>query len=170
MFKNLARSHASNGPGQVVDIACLERGRKYKVTASYFLEDGRGDPYKCHTAAAWNTPYFCPMFSIYVDQPWGHVRWNYQNQLTDTPTAGWNNFETEFTIHRGTEFPDKGYGYFRGPAKDIVLYFNNVTVTMVEDIPEPTPLDIPTRDPNFSCTKHCCEMVKNGAVEVSKYH
>ena len=53
-FKFLARSHATNGPGQVIDISCLELGRTYKVNAKFFLEDGRGDPPECHPTAGWN--------------------------------------------------------------------------------------------------------------------
>ena len=81
-FKFLARSHATNGPGQVIDISCLELGRTYKVNAKFFLEDGRGDPLECHPTAGWNTPLFCPMFSVHVFQPWGGVRWKFFNQLS----------------------------------------------------------------------------------------
>ena len=107
------------------------------------------------------------MYSVYVDQPWGAVRWNFVNQLPHAPTAGWNDFETEFVVDRGNEWPDHGYAYFRGPAKDVEIYFNNVTITMIGDVPPRPQLNIPARDPNFSCTSFCCEMVENGGAEVS---
>ena len=163
----MARSHATNGPGQEVEIGCLEKGRKYKVKASYYLEDGKGDPFECDPGAGWNTPYNCPMLSLHVVQPWGEVKFNFFNHIKDPRTPQWNEFETEFTIQRGSLLPDRAYVFLRGPAKDIIFYLNNMTTTMIEDVPEKEELSIPPRDPSFTCESYCCEMLKNGEGEVS---
>lgn len=164
-FKTIARSHATNGPGQEIDISCLECGTTYRVTAKIFLEDGTGSPFACQRGSNWNTPYYCPIFSIGVDQPWGYTRWNFFNQNTDPIVAGWNEFESEFTVSSRIVNPHLAHAYFRGPAKDIVIYFNEVNVTLTSDPPE-NELVVPARDLSVNCTNYCCEMVRNGDSEV----
>ena len=166
VFKAFARSHINNGPGQDIDISSLRIGRTYRVTAKFFLEDGAGAPFACQPSAHWATPYFCPWFTIYVTQPWGRVKWNFANRNREAVGIGWYEFETEFTVSTRIGYPEKAKAYFRGPAKDIVIYFNEVTTTLTTDLSE-NELVVPARNTSITCTNYCCEMVRNGDAEVS---
>lgn len=73
------------------------------------------------------------MFSIYIHQPWGDVRWNYFNHNEASQVAGWNVFETTFSIDSRTEYPNKACAYFRGPARDIVTYLDEDTAILAAD-------------------------------------
>lgn len=164
-FKHFARTSHSEGPAQKSAIKCHDNGRKYNVTARFYLENGFGEPYACNKKAAWNTPGYCPMVSLFVNQPWGKHKHNYGNMLKEPMTAGWNDFYTEFSINSMTEFPSAARIYLRGPAKDTIFYFNDVHVLQMKEPPVYVKPEIPPLDNNWSCDAYCCEIAKNGDVE-----
>jgi len=139
------------------------------VTGKFFLEDARGDAMECNPGSNWNTPLYCPVFSIHYFQPWSDwsrgIRENFENELDVPHVAGWNDFEVTFEIPNGAVRPEKAVGYFRGPATGVVMYFDDIEVPMVTDADVYKAPVVPSKDPDFRCIGYCCKLASNGDAE-----
>ena len=149
-------------------VGCLEPGRTYLITAKIYHEDYKGDPYACDTDVEWGHHLFCAWATLDITQPWGEVKFNFPNEVSEPMVAGWNDFEAHVTITGAHEYPTDAHIYFRGPPMDSVIYINNVNMTMVNDAPEHSPMTVLPKDPEYVCEGFCNELVVNGDAEVSK--
>ena len=125
------RTTVNTGPGQSIDINCLELGRQYKISAQIKIMDVNGTAVTCDKNAQWLDPNFCPLFTIWAMTPNGEARLNLGSDLAshvEWVAGGWNPYEAIFTVDDRLASAGDTLAYFRGPRPDVDIYFDDVSV------------------------------------------
>jgi len=125
------RTTVNTGPGQSIDINCLELGRQYKISAQIKIMDVNGTAVTCDKNAQWLDPNFCPLFTIWAMTPNGEGRLNLGSDLAshvEWVAGGWNPYEAIFTVDDRLASAGDTLAYFRGPRPDVDIYFDDVSV------------------------------------------
>lgn len=141
----------NSGPGQNIDIGCLEVGKQYKISAQLrVLNSVRRSPYGCSPHAEWLDPAYCPIFTISAVTEGGQTsRLNLGNQGSSGGHAewqvdDWNRYNAVFTVDERLASASDAYIYIRGTKTEAVLYFDDVSV--VEYVGEDTRLNFWTTE------------------------
>jgi len=130
-FKHIDRSAFSSGPGQILDLPCLQLNALYEVKAKIKLFDVNGFPFRC-AGNFQGDDLSCPIFTIVVKQPTGD--WKFFNSWNDMGIPWYADhfnefhaiFQVDFDIIGGTE----AYWYFRDPRADISIAFADVSIKL----------------------------------------
>ena len=126
------RAHVSSGPGQGLNVTCLEEGKQYLITAQIKIEDEVFGTYACDKDAVWLDPDFCPLFTIWVDEGEGHVgRFNIGNDYYHHRVwqeEDYNPYYAIFTVDSRLAATNDAYLYLRGPRPNATMLFTDVSI------------------------------------------
>ena len=121
----------SSGPGQGLNVSCLEEGKQYILTADTQLIDENYGDYACDKYAGWLDPDFCPLFSIRVEEGSHNAKLNLGNDYPEHKVGeenAWNPYQAIFTVDKRLAATKKAYLYVRGPRPNATIIFNNVAI------------------------------------------
>ena len=93
----------SSGPGQGLNVSCLEEGKQYILTADTQLIDENYGDYACDKYAGWLDPDFCPLFSIRVEEGSHNAKLNLGNDYPEHKVGeenAWNPYQAIFTVDK----------------------------------------------------------------------
>lgn len=133
-FMHSGRLHYNSGPGQSLDLSCLQLGRIYEVKAKIKLFDHNGFPFRCFRNA-WADPYTCPMFTIALTLSTGETRLvNEWNDIHEVPWYAdhFNEFHALFQADEDMVNAVDAYWYFRGPRSDINIALDDVSIMLYD--------------------------------------
>ena len=136
-FKHINRATFNSGPGQLLDLPCLQQGKLYEVKAKIKLMDHNGFPFKC-LGNYINDDFSCPLFTIVVKQPTGDTK--YVSKWNDIREVPWyadhfNEFHAIFQVDLDILGGVDAYWYFRGPRADITIALDDVSIKLYEHQP-----------------------------------
>ena len=133
-FKHVGRSTFNSGPGQVLDLPCLELGKIYEVKAKIKLYDQNGFPFRC-SGNFLRDDLSCPLFTIYAKQPTGE--YSFMSKWNDMKEGTWysdyfNEFHAYFQVDMDLMGATEAFWYFRGPRADISIALDDVSIKLFE--------------------------------------
>lgn len=136
-FLNAGRTRLNDGPGHVLDAACLVRGAKYELTAFVKLRDPNNDnaPFACDRNAQWGQLLNCPMISfMYYNQDGTRHHINAENNVVaDWVAEEFNRHHSIFTVTDELANSGNAWFHFRGVYPGIDIIFDNVQIKIWDD-------------------------------------
>lgn len=127
------QNSVNSGPGQDIDVSCLEVGKQYKITALFKIMNDDGTPYFCDKYAEWLDPDFCPLFTVWTMNSNQIARYNIGNDYVthkEWETGEWNPYHAVFTVDEQMAAAGDAYVYFRGVhAPGVTILFDDVSIS-----------------------------------------